>query len=33
MSKGLALCADVSMLMLGGDLKRKEIISAVWVTC
>ncbi|MGL5320870.1 MAG: acyl-CoA dehydrogenase, partial [Aeromonas veronii] len=28
MSKGLALCADVSMLMLGGDLKRKEMISA-----
>jgi acyl-CoA dehydrogenase len=28
MSKGLALCADISMLMLGGDLKRKEMISA-----
>ncbi|GGO69964.1 acyl-CoA dehydrogenase [Bowmanella pacifica] len=28
MSKGLALCADFSMLMLGGDLKRKEMISA-----
>ncbi|MBM7455634.1 hypothetical protein HNR62_001506 [Oceanisphaera litoralis] len=28
MSKALALCADVSMLLLGGDLKRKEMISA-----
>ncbi|AWL12186.1 Acyl-coenzyme A dehydrogenase [Saliniradius amylolyticus] len=28
MSKGLALCSDFSMLMLGGDLKRKEMISA-----
>ncbi|WP_417614832.1 acyl-CoA dehydrogenase [Oceanisphaera sp.] len=28
MSKALALCADISMLMLGGDLKRKEMISA-----
>ena len=28
MSKALALCADMSMLMLGGDLKRKEMISA-----
>ncbi|MBO1520224.1 acyl-CoA dehydrogenase [Oceanisphaera pacifica] len=28
MSKALALCADVSMLILGGDLKRKEMISA-----
>ncbi|MDF2180007.1 acyl-CoA dehydrogenase [Aliiglaciecola sp. CAU 1673] len=28
MSKGLALCADFSMLILGGDLKRKEMISA-----
>ncbi|RAJ93687.1 acyl-CoA dehydrogenase [Aliidiomarina maris] len=28
MSRGLALCADVSMLTLGGDLKRKEMISA-----
>jgi len=28
MSKALALCADVSMLVLGGDLKRREMISA-----
>ncbi|WP_404402405.1 acyl-CoA dehydrogenase [Idiomarina seosinensis] len=28
MSRGLAMAADVSMLMLGGDLKRKEMISA-----
>lgn len=28
MSKALALSADVSMLMLGGDLKRKEMLSA-----
>ncbi|WP_438863672.1 acyl-CoA dehydrogenase [Neptunicella sp.] len=28
MSKGLALAADFSMLILGGDLKRKEMISA-----
>ncbi len=28
MSKGLALSADFSMLILGGDLKRKEMISA-----
>jgi alkylation response protein AidB-like acyl-CoA dehydrogenase len=28
MSRGLALCADFSMLVLGGDLKRKEMISA-----
>lgn len=28
MSKALALCADVSMLVMGGDLKRKERISA-----
>lgn len=28
MSKALALCADMSMLLLGGDLKRKEMISA-----
>ncbi|WP_083398989.1 acyl-CoA dehydrogenase [Oceanisphaera psychrotolerans] len=28
MSKALALCADVSMLLLGGELKRKEMISA-----
>jgi acyl-CoA dehydrogenase len=28
MSRGLALCADFSMLILGGDLKRKEMISA-----
>ncbi|RUO21235.1 acyl-CoA dehydrogenase [Aliidiomarina iranensis] len=28
MSRGLALCADVSMLTMGGDLKRKEMISA-----
>lgn len=28
MSKALALCADMSMLILGGDLKRKEMISA-----
>jgi hypothetical protein len=27
-SRGLALCADMSMLILGGDLKRKERISA-----
>ncbi|WP_199711795.1 acyl-CoA dehydrogenase [Alginatibacterium sediminis] len=28
MSRGLALCADFSMLIMGGDLKRKERISA-----
>lgn len=28
MSRSLALAADVSMLILGGDLKRKEMISA-----
>ncbi len=28
MSKALALSADISMLMLGGDLKRKEMLSA-----
>ncbi|WP_375055033.1 acyl-CoA dehydrogenase [Zobellella sp. DQSA1] len=28
MSKALALCADMSMLIMGGDLKRKEMISA-----
>lgn len=28
MSRALALCADVSMLTMGGDLKRKEMISA-----
>jgi alkylation response protein AidB-like acyl-CoA dehydrogenase len=28
MSRGLALAADFSMLVLGGDLKRKEMISA-----
>ncbi|MFT5164203.1 MAG: acyl-CoA dehydrogenase [Alteromonadaceae bacterium] len=28
MSSALALCADMSMLILGGDLKRKEMISA-----
>ncbi|RUO32116.1 acyl-CoA dehydrogenase [Aliidiomarina sedimenti] len=28
MSRGLALSADVAMLTLGGDLKRKEMISA-----
>ena len=28
MSRALALSADVSMLMLGGDLKRKEMLSA-----
>ncbi|MER2493934.1 acyl-CoA dehydrogenase [Catenovulum sediminis] len=28
LSAGLALCADVSMLILGGALKRKEMISA-----
>ncbi|MFC4656339.1 MULTISPECIES: acyl-CoA dehydrogenase [Rheinheimera] len=28
MSRALALCADFSMLMLGGDLKRKEMLSA-----
>ncbi|ALZ76656.1 acyl-CoA dehydrogenase [Rheinheimera sp. F8] len=28
MSNGLALAADISMLMLGGDLKRKEMLSA-----
>ncbi|GGA70232.1 acyl-CoA dehydrogenase [Neiella marina] len=27
-SRGLAMCADFSMLVLGGDLKRKEMISA-----
>ncbi|MCE2573825.1 acyl-CoA dehydrogenase [Motilimonas eburnea] len=28
MSRALALTADVSMLMLGGDLKRRELLSA-----
>ena len=28
MSRGLAMASDISMLMLGGDLKRKEMISA-----
>ncbi|NHI00606.1 MULTISPECIES: acyl-CoA dehydrogenase [Oceanimonas] len=28
MSRALALCADVSMLTLGGDLKRREMLSA-----
>jgi hypothetical protein len=28
MSKALAVCSDFSMLILGGDLKRKEMISA-----
>ena len=28
MSRGLALTTDVAMLMLGGELKRKEMISA-----
>lgn len=28
MSRCLALCADVSMLTMGGDLKRKEMVSA-----
>ena len=28
MSRGLALASDISMLMMGGDLKRKEMISA-----
>lgn len=28
LSRSLAICADVSMLVLGGDLKRKEMISA-----
>lgn len=28
MSRALALCADVAMLTMGGDLKRKEMISA-----
>ena len=28
MSRALALCADVSMLSLGGDLKRREMLSA-----
>lgn len=28
MSRGLALTADVAMLSLGGDLKRKEMLSA-----
>ena len=28
MSAGLAVCADVAMLFLGGDLKRKERLSA-----
>ena len=28
MSRALALCSDFSMLILGGDLKRKEMISA-----
>lgn len=28
MSRALALSADISMLMLGGDLKRKEMLSA-----
>ena len=28
MSNALAMSADISMLMLGGDLKRKEMLSA-----
>lgn len=28
MSRGLAICTDVAMLMLGGELKRKEMLSA-----
>lgn len=28
MSRGLAFCTDVAMLILGGELKRKEMISA-----
>lgn len=28
MSRALALCTDVAMLILGGELKRKEMISA-----
>jgi len=28
MSRSLAICTDVAMLTLGGDLKRKEMISA-----
>ncbi|NVK54406.1 MAG: acyl-CoA dehydrogenase [Alteromonadaceae bacterium] len=28
MSNALALCADVAMLMLGGELKRREMLSA-----
>ena len=28
MSRALAICTDVSMLILGGELKRKEMISA-----
>ena len=28
MSRGLALCADFSMLILGGELKRREMLSA-----
>ncbi|MAD04734.1 acyl-CoA dehydrogenase [Pseudoalteromonas shioyasakiensis] len=28
MSRGLAFCTDVAMLVLGGELKRKEMISA-----
>lgn len=28
LSKALALVTDLSMLILGGDLKRKEMISA-----
>lgn len=28
MSKALAVCADVSMLSLGGELKRRELLSA-----
>ena len=27
-SKGLAFCSDIAMLMLGGELKRREMLSA-----
>lgn len=28
MSRGLAVCADIAMLVLGGNLKRREMLSA-----
>ena len=28
MSKALAICSDIAMLMLGGELKRREMLSA-----